>query len=154
MIPISLYPDEVYTESIGDIYINGELIGSELTYTNSSSDPSILKYRYQHIAKIDAELLFKDYIIGTSVRYNDFMRNIDKIFTDEWLNEELIPGINDAREKFKNGDLIFDIRLGYNLDKNSKISLIINNLFNREYMSRPADMKPPRTMALQLSVKI
>jgi iron complex outermembrane receptor protein len=154
MIPISLYPDEVYTESIGELYINGELIGPELTYRNSSSDPSILKYRYQHIAKIDVELLFKDYIIGTSVRYNDFMKNIDKIFTDEWLNEEFINGINDAREKFKNGDLIFDLRFGYNLDENSKLSLIINNLFNREYMSRPADMKPPRTMALQLSVKI
>jgi iron complex outermembrane receptor protein len=154
MIPISLNPDDVYTESRTELYINGELIGPELTYTNSSSDPSILKYRYQHIAKIDAELLFKDYLIGTSVRYNDFMKNIDKIFTDEWVNQEFIHGINDAREKFKNGDLIFDIRLGYNLDQNSKLSLIINNLFNREYMSRPADMKSPRTMALQLSVKI
>ena len=82
------------------------------------------------------------------------MKNIDKIFTDEWVNQEFIHGINDAREKFKNGDLIFDIRLGYNLDQNSKLSLIINNLFNREYMSRPADMKSPRSMALQLSVKI
>ena len=154
MIPIPLKPDDVYTESIGEIYINGEIIGPELTYFNSSSDPSILKYRYQHIAKIDAELLYKDYLIGTSIRYNDFMKNIDKIFTDEWVNQELIQGVNDAREKFKNGDLIFDIRVGYNLDQNSKLSLIVNNLFNREYMSRPADMKSPRTIALQLSVKI
>jgi len=154
MIPIALKPDDVYTESIGKIYINGEMIGPELTYFNSSSDPSILKYRYQHIAKIDAELLYKDYLIGTSIRYNDFMKNIDKVLTDEWVNQELIQGINDAREKFKNGDLIFDIRVSYNLDQNSKLGLIVNNLFNREYMSRPADMKSPRTIALQLSVKI
>ena len=89
-----------------------------------------------------------------NIRYNDFMRNIDKIFTDEWLNEELIPGINEAREKFKNGDIIFDLRIGYHIDKNSKLSLIINNLFNREYMSRPADMQPQRTIALQLGLKI
>ena len=82
------------------------------------------------------------------------MKNIDKVFTDEWVNQDLIPGINDAREKFKNGDLIFDIRLGYNLDNNAKLSLIVNNLFNKEYMSRPADMKPPRTIAIQLSAKI
>jgi iron complex outermembrane receptor protein len=155
MNPIALNPDEVYTESIGEISINGEVIGPELTYNNSSSDPSILKYRYQHIAKIDAEITyFDDYIFGGSVRYNSFMKNIDKVFTDEWLNQELIPGINEAREKFKNGDIIFDVRLGYNVDKNSKLSLMVNNIFNREYMSRPADMQPQRTIALQLSIKI
>ena len=82
------------------------------------------------------------------------MKNIDKVFTDEWLNQELIPGINEDREQFKNGDIIFDVRVGCNIDRNSKLSLIVNNVFNREYMSRPADMQPQRTIALQLSIKI
>ena len=154
MNPVALEPDKVYTESIGQLVINGETIGPELTYNNSSSDPSILKYRYQHIAKIDLEFLYQDFLFGTSLRYNDFMRNIDKIFTDEWINQELIPGINEAREKYRNGDFIIDLRFGYNIDKNSKVSLIINNLLNEEYMSRPADMRPPRTIACQLSFKI
>ena len=154
MNPVALEPDKVYTESIGQLVINGETIGPELTYNNSSSDPSILKYRYQHIAKIDIEFLYQDFLFGTSLRYNDFMRNIDKIFTDEWINQELIPGINEAREKYRNGDFIIDLRVGYNIDKNSKVSLIINNLLNEEYMSRPADMRPPRTIACQLSFKI
>ena len=154
MNPVALEPDKVYTESIGQLVINGETIGPELTYNNSSSDPSILKYRYQHIAKIDIEFLYQDFLFGTSLRYNDFMRNIDKIFTDEWINQELIPGINEAREKYRNGDFIIDLRVGYNIDKNSKVSLIINNLLNEEYMSRPADMRPQRTIACQLSFKI
>jgi iron complex outermembrane receptor protein len=154
MDPIALEPNKVYTESIGPLVINGEEIGPELTYNNSSSDPSILKYRYQHIAKIDAEFLYQNFLFGTSLRFNDFMRNIDKIFTDEWINQELIPGINEAREKYLDGDFIIDLRIGYNIDKNSKISLIINNLLNEEYMSRPADMRPPRTIACQLSLKI
>ena len=154
MNPVALEPDKVYTESIGQLVINGETVGPELTYNNSSSDPSILKYRYQHIAKIDVEFLYQDFLFGTSLRYNDFMRNIDKIFTDEWINQELIPGINEAREKYRNGDFIIDLRFGYNIDKNSKVSLIINNLLNEEYMSRPADMRPPRTIACQLSFKI
>ena len=154
MNPVALEPDKVYTESIGQLVINGETIGPELTYNNSSSDPSILKYRYQHIAKIDIEFLYQDFLFGTSLRYNDFMRNIDKIFTDEWINQELIPGINEAREKYRNGDFIIDLRFGYNIDKNSKVSLIINNHLNEEYMSRPADMRPPRTIACQLSFKI
>jgi len=154
MDPIALEPNKVYTESIGPLVINGEEIGPELTYNNSSSDPSILKYRYQHIAKIDAEFLYQNFLFGTSLRFNDFMRNIDKIFTDEWINQELIPGINEAREKYLDGDFIIDLRIGYNIDKNSRISLIINNLLNEEYMSRPADMRPPRTIACQLSLKI
>ena len=58
MNPIALEPDKVYTESIGQISINGEVIGPELTYNNSSSDTSILKYRYQHIPKIDARFVY------------------------------------------------------------------------------------------------
>ena len=62
MDPIALEPNKVYTESIGPLVINGEEIGPELTYNNSSSDPSILKYRYQHIAKIDAEFLYQNFL--------------------------------------------------------------------------------------------
>ena len=93
------------------------------------------------------------------------MQNIDKVFTDSIINypssieglpEDFdgIPGINEAREKFKNGDFIIDIRTGYNFNEQIRLGLIINNLLNRQYMSRPADMKMPRTYAVQLSMKI
>ena len=89
-------------------------------------------------------------------------RNIDYIFTTDLINngdpnfgvDALIPGINESREKFKDGDLVFDIRVGYQLDEISKIGFVVNNLFNREYMSRPANMMPPRTFAFQLNLKI
>ena len=59
-----------------------------------------------------------------------------------------------AREKFKKGDFIIDIRGGYQINKNIRLGVIINNLLNREYMSRPANMMPQRTYAMQLSMKI
>ncbi len=148
---ISLEPDKIY--AIGESE-------QEYTYNNSSSDSTMLKYRYRHIAKIDAEIAYKKLSLGTSFRYNDFMRNIDKIFTSYIINEGIpgvfdgIPGINDAREKFKNGDFIIDIRAGYQINNNIRLGLIINNLLNREYMSRPANMMPPRTFAMQLRMKI
>ena len=136
--------------------------GNPITYNNSSSDSTILKYRYRNVAKIDIELLRDKFSIGSSVRYNDFMSNIDYIFTTDLINngdpnfgvDALIPGINKSREKFKDGDLVFDIRVGYQLDEISKIGFVVNNLFNREYMSRPANMMPPRTFAFQLNLKI
>jgi len=159
MNPISLDLNKVYATVFDGT--------TEITYAISSSDTTVLKYRYRHLAKIDAEIVYKKLSIGASFRYNDFMQNIDKVFTDPLINDgpwdldgdgikefEGIPGINDAREKFKDGDFIIDIRTGYQINKNIRLGLIINNLLNREYMSRPANMMPQRTYAMQLSMKI
>ena len=88
------------------------------------------------------------------------MKNIDKIFTEELINEGIpgvfngIPGINDAREKFNTGDFIIDTRLGYQYNEMIRVGFVVNNLLNREYMTRPATMMPPRTFAIQLALKI
>lgn len=173
MNPQSLDLENVYAIDASD---------NELTYQNSSSDPSILKYRYNHIAKLDSELKYKHFSLGASLRYNDFMRNIDKVFTSVLINgnysdnplrddpelngasdgnvpqydtyEGMIPGINAAREKFSNGDFIIDARLGYQFNSTTRFGFVINNLLNREYMTRPATMMPPRTFAFQCSLKI
>tara|TARA_B100000767_G_scaffold259235_1_gene268828 strand:+ start:821 stop:3238 length:2418 start_codon:yes stop_codon:yes gene_type:complete len=155
MNSISLTPDETYAVLDRTINLGNENIDS-LTYNNNSSDPSTLKYRYKHIAKIDIEMIYKDLSLGGGFRYNDFMKNIDKIFTEEFIGGDngIIPGINKSREELQDGDLIVDIRAGYQVTKEARIGFIINNLFNREYTSRPANMMPPRTFAIQLSLKI
>ena len=172
MKPISLSKNIVYESYNGDslqlirylgdgVYQDeGEWI-YDVTYENSSSDPSVLKYRYQHIAKIDAELIYKKISLGFGMRYNDFMKNIDAIFTDQIINEGLgaavdpiISGINGARDKFKGGEIVIDARIGYQFNELIRCGLVVNNLFNREYMSRPANMMSPRTVAFQCSLKI
>ena len=146
MNPISLDLDYVY----GDDYYE-----KPLTYRSSGSDSTMLKYRYEHIAKTDVEIVYKDISIGGSMRYNSFMKNIDKIFTSQYLPALTgISGINQARDKFKDGDLIIDLRAGYQVTKTARLGFIVNNLLNREYMSRPANMMPPRTFAMQLALKI
>jgi len=145
MNPISLDLDKIYAT---DYY------GNKVTYRISSSDTTGLKYRYKHIAKLDAEIVYKKISSGVSLRYNDFMQNIDDIFTQDYINENYIPGINAAREKYKDGDFLIDTRIGYQYNDNIRVSFIIDNLLNREYMSRPADMRPPRTFAMQMSLKI
>ncbi len=144
MNPISLNLNKPY---ILDYY------GNEVTYSLSSSDTTMLKYRYKHMAKLDMEVVYKQLSVGGSFRYNSFMKNIDKIFTEEYI-EDMIPGINESREKFKNGDFIVDARLGYKFNNTVRFGFIVNNLLNREYMTRPATMMPPRTFAFQCSLKI
>ncbi|MCK6638465.1 MAG: TonB-dependent receptor [Bacteroidia bacterium] len=108
---------------------------------------NILKYRYKHIAKFDGEITYKKFSFGLSMRYNSFMENIDKFF------ELALPGIKTYRERFNQGDLVFDTRIMYQINKEVRVSMITNNVFNREYTSRPADVKAPRNFAVQLMVK-
>ena len=149
MNPISLDLDYVYAETSN---------GFGLTYSNSGSDSTMLKYRYKHIAKSDIEIVYKGISIGGSMRYNSFMKNIDYIFTiigsNDYTEPNRIPGLNDAREKFNDGDFIIDLRAGYQMTKTARLGFIVNNLLNTEYMSRPANMMPPRTFAMQLALKI
>ena len=145
MVPTSLEPNLVYdTTQLGD----------DITYASSSSNPSVLKYRYKNIAKVDVEVIYKDFSFGGSLRYNDFMQNIDSIFTTFTVNAILIPGINEAREKFKNGDYVLDARLGWQMNDVFRFGFVVNNVLNREYMTRPATMMSPRTFAVQCNIKI
>ena len=156
MNPISLDLDQTYAYEADVISSGITYPGDPITYRSSSSDSTMLKYRYKHIAKADLEIVYKDISIGGSMRYNSFMKNIDLVFTQPIIESDEIgiTGINDARDKFANGDLIIDLRAGYQMTKTARLGLILNNLLNREYMSRPANMMMPRTFAMQLALKI
>ena len=160
MHPISLTPDSVYaqTSNLGVI--------QDITFNNSSSDTSILKYRYQHLLKCTAELHYKKINTGIRIMYNDYMRNIDEIFTTALVNDgiyyndtvqiqpPIIPGINESRENNKNGDLLIDFNFGVQLHKFAKLNFIINNVLNSEILTRPTDLQAPRRFLIKLNLSI
>ena len=111
---------------------------------------NLLKYRYQHSGKADVEFGYKKWTTGISVRANSFMANIDKVF----LDPNNFPGMATYRAAHDQGDALFDYRISYQLNKTSKLAFIVNNIFNREVMARPAILLPPRVFALQLIVKV
>ena len=75
MVPRSLNTDSVY----------------QLTFSDSGSN--ILKYRFQHMAKLDLQFGYKGIFLGISGRYNSFMSNIDAIFEDGIAGQEIMPGL-------------------------------------------------------------
>ena len=81
------------------------------------------------------------------MRCNTRMENIDKFF------EQALPGIKAYRDRFVQGDLVFDTRLMYQVTDRARVSLIVNNALNREYTSRPADVQAPRNFVLQVMLK-
>lgn len=127
-------------------------LGPQLYLGSDSSN--FLKYRYSHLIKTDLELGYKKFSGGISIRYNSFMKNIDKIFVQPGLSDLIAPGIKKFRDRYPNGDLIFDLRSSIQLNSTTKVSLICKNVLNRTYMSRPADIQPPRTWFIQILVTI
>ena len=127
------------------------LRGPQNFRSTRSDSLNILKYRFEHQFKVDFQGSYKKVELGISWRYNSYARNIDNAFVSGVI-PLFVPGIQDARNQLKNNH-IFDTRASYQFNKQLKLSLICNNLFNAETMFRPADLGPPRLIMLQLSAK-
>lgn len=126
--------------------------GTEWSFRNTRSDSlNVLKYRVEHLFKCDVQATYKRFMVGTSIRYNSFMRNVDGAFI--YLNP-FIPDIALGRSLNRSGVWITDIRASYKISLRFTATLAINNLFNIEFMNRPADMGPPRLTMLNIGYKI
>ncbi len=149
--PVSLTPDSVYAR---DKSLGG--FGQDLSYKSSSMDTTnnILKYRFQHMFKLDLEFKIYRFNVGVSNKYYTKMQNVDRAFKDvETLTEGFYPYV----EKIKGVNYwqthldisIWDARVSYSVDKKQKVSIVCNNVFNAEYSLRPLKIESPRTAAVQ-----
>lgn len=137
---------------IGYTYMNPVSLNNNPIYRASFSDTStnMLKYRFNHLAKADVQATYKKWSIGGSMRYNSYMKNIDRAFEVGVLGTELLVGMQHYREQFHKGIFVFDARCSYELKPGVKLNLIANNFLNAEYASRPGDIQAPRNFMLQL----
>ncbi len=120
---------------------------------DSAEVSSILKYRSLHTARFDWETdVTNKFTIGVAANYKSFIYNVDEILEARgpWggLVGQLVPAllrIQEFRdERFGTGDIIFDLRLGYRFSDHHRLSLITNNVLNREYTVRAGKGGPPR----------
>ncbi|MCY7328576.1 MAG: TonB-dependent receptor, partial [Saprospiraceae bacterium] len=111
--------------------------------TSSDTSENILKYRYQHQVKFDAEYGWKGWMFGAALNYNSFMKNIDRVF------QLALPGVNNFRMTHK-GFTVLDLRVSYKFKNDLKVSVLCGNVLNQEYASRPALLEAPRNFALRL----
>lgn len=148
-IPASIIVGYTYTNPI-DLNKND---------SSKSTSSKMLKYRYYHSIKGDFQLDFKAISTGISCIYRSRIINIDKAFEDltgdgPGVGFELLPGLYEYRQKNNKGYIVFDYRISWNINLQSKLSLVIKNLFNKEYMERPGDIRPPRNISLQYILNI
>lgn len=140
------------TALLGYTYIDPRQTDFDLKADSAktTTKTNLLKYRYEHTGKGDVEGTYKKISTGVSLRATSFMANIDSFFGE---NEYFFPGMRKYRMQHNRGDAVMDVRLAYQIMKIAKLSFLVNNLFNREVMGRPADIQPQRVFALQLSLK-
>ncbi len=153
IVPKTLSPDFVYAiDSLNRVF----------TYNSTSLDPSngILKYRFLHNVKLDAEYIYnKKLSIGMSAKYFSKMINMDAIikdFEEVTINNELIQDLRymDFFNSHRFGNWIFDARVSYNVSESHKLALIGSNIFNRTYSLRPLKIEAPRTLMVQYTYRI
>ena len=150
-LPQATDPNYVYAVENPKYYLTPK----QLTYIKTSSDTTdyILKYRFEHTAKLDAELSWKFISVGGDVRYYSHMRNIDKTFYDLDKPYGFQTGITEYRAAHTKGIWLFDARVRFILNKVFSLSLVVNNADNKSYSLRPLKMESPRTITAQVMAK-
>jgi outer membrane receptor protein involved in Fe transport len=133
--------------------------------TIGTVNSNLLRYRNKTLIKNDIQLTYKNISIGWSARYTSAMQNIDRRFVQNVLYDYgvpdkyapsylfLLPGLAQYRATHNTGVWVNDFRIGCQLSKNLKISFLINNFFNVEFMSRPGLIEAPRTFVVQVAFK-
>jgi outer membrane receptor protein involved in Fe transport len=120
---------------------------TEVDSISSSARRNILKYRFQHTAKLDLETGKNAWKVGFAFRYYSFMENIDAIF-----EEVVVPGLKAYRAENNDGFAVADIRASWQFTPRWKLSALVNNLLNVEYAMRPGLLEAPRNYTLRLDV--
>ncbi len=147
---------------LGYTYTNPVSLSPDTTATTHSS---ILKYRNYSSFKADVEINYKKLSVGFSCLYFSNIINIDEAFEEDVTIRNnmggvyhtgiyFLPGLKEYREKHHTGDYAFDARVAWQINPNSRLTIVVKNLLNREYMIRPGDVQAPRSFVLQYNFKM
>ena len=119
--------------------------------TSAAENTKYLKYRYRHSLKSDAELKYKRFTLGCTFVYNSRMEEIDEVFTHPLFGNIILPGFPVYWEENNKAYAVLDARLLCNITTFLSAGLIVKNVFNKEYIGRPGDIRPPRNITLRLT---
>jgi outer membrane receptor protein involved in Fe transport len=128
------------------------------TYAETSTDKNnFLKYRSRNQLKLILTLAYKFLDINADYQYLGFQENIDAAFVSPLFQAEssAFKGLAEYRaNQIANGSKgynILNIAIGFKATAKFKVSAIIKNVANTEWMTRPGMFQAPRNYTLQLS---
>jgi outer membrane receptor protein involved in Fe transport len=117
-------------------------------------DGQILNYRRRHLVKMDLGAEYRNIFGGFNLQFNSRMINVDKAFLDPFIGNLLLPGFPTYWEEHATGYTVMDFRLGWKISQMFRVTALLRNAFNVEYLGRPGDIGPPRNFTLQLRLDL
>ncbi|MDZ7878240.1 MAG: TonB-dependent receptor [Saprospiraceae bacterium] len=113
-------------------YTQRDSLASTATY-------NVLKYRFRHNVKFDAEVTHLKFSVGFSINYNSHMEAVDRVLY-------FLKGVEAYRKAHDTGFKTVDLRAAYRFTPKIKLSLIGANILNEEYSYRPGLVEGPRNV--------
>lgn len=113
-------------------YTQRDSLASTATY-------NVLKYRFRHNFKFDADISHEKFSVGVAMLYNSKMEAVDRVL-------DFLKGVKAYRESHFTGFKTVDIRAAYKFTPKIKLSIIGANIFNEEYNYRPGLLEAPRNV--------
>ena len=174
-----LSPHASLTYNLGYIYLEPEDIDYkkknelESTYTDplqmkeKSNTSRYLKYRQKHTFKTVLDFNWKRLSLGTNIIWKSKTLAVDYIMVDErpkaepeimdYVRDILFGNINGETlhsywQKQNTDYCVVDLRAGIKITNEVALQFMINNLFNKEYSTRPMAVAAPRTYVMQLNL--
>ena len=117
-------------------YTQRDSLASTATY-------NVLKYRFRHNFKFDADITHEKFSVGVAVIYNSKMEAVDRVL-------DFLKGVKSYREANFTGFKTVDIRAAYKFTPKIKLSVIGANIFNEEYNYRPGLLEAPRNVQARM----
>lgn len=142
LLPVDL---DLYHGGRNVVKYAGDLVTE---FGNMDSANYLLRYRFKHMIKMNADIQKGHWGFGFGYRYYSFMQKIDPVL--EWF----VDGLAHYRSTQTTGTHIWDARLFYQISDKCSASVQVQNVFNAFYATRPAKPDAPRNFSLQLTWRI
>lgn len=124
---------------------------SEYNVYTKKNTGDMLKYRRKHSVTINLSSAYQKFDFGFSLFIKSKILRIDDVFLSELTRESFLPGFYDYWNSHNTGYFLADVQLGYAIARNYKLSFVVKNIGNTEYMGRPGDIQPQRNFSVRLS---
>ena len=172
-------PNTTLTYNLGYVFIEPEdvdykrknaeeaLLDDPMRMKEKSNTSKYLKYRQKHTVKAVLDFQWKRLSVGTNIAWKSKTLAVDYLMVDE--REKSQPELMDYIRYVLYGNsggetltsywmdhntpyCVVDLRAGVKITKETSVQFMVNNLFNKEYTTRPMLVSPPRTFVMQLNV--
>lgn len=161
----------VYTEPEDIDYKKKNALENEYTdplqMKEKSNESKYLKYRQKHTLKAVLDFNWKRLSLGTNIIWKSKTLAVDYIMVDERVKDqpEIMDYVRQVLFGNVNGETLdsywskhntayctVDLRTGVKITNQIAFQFTINNLFNKEYSTRPMAVAAPRTYLMQFNL--